>query len=217
MIGTILSGTDFNKQYPNTNFYKVLNEDCNHNNFQYKHGLNKDPNKFNPIKECRPGGLYFTEACKLIEWLCYGIYICKVTIPDEAKVYIEDDKFKADMIYVYLDNKTLIKDFKFESNDNDIIKAVQQGGNALKFVPKECKTEKLCHLAVQKNGWALGFVPKKLRTEEICKIAVQQNGMALKYVPQKHRTEEICHLAYQQNGMALEYVPEELKSKCKCL
>jgi hypothetical protein len=216
LSGTELSGTEFNKQYPNTNFYKVLNEKCNHHDFQYEHGLNIDTIEFNPTKECSPGGLYFTEACKLIRWCTCGIYICKVTIPDEARVYIEDNKFKADMIYVDLDNKTLIKDFKFESNDIDIIKAVQYDGYALKYVPENLRTEEICKIAVQQNGYALEYVPIKLRTEEICHLAVQQNGMALQYVPIKLRTEEICHLAIQQTGWALQYVPEKLKTEEIC-
>jgi hypothetical protein len=214
MIGSILSGTDFNKQYPNTNFYKVLNEKCNHRDFQYKHGLNKDTIEFNPTKECRPGGLYFTEACKLIKWTDYGIYICKVTIPDEARVYIEDNKFKADMIYVDLKNKTLIKDFKLESND--IIQAFKQCHYSLNEFPGEWRTEKLCHLAVQQDCWDIQYIQEKILTEEICHLAVQQDGNTLRFVPEQFQTEEICHLAVQQNGDALEYVPEQFQTEKIC-
>jgi hypothetical protein len=213
MIGTVLSGTDFNKQYPNTNFYKVLNKHCNHNNFQYKHGLNKDIIKFNPTGQCNPGGLYFTETSKLIEWIDFGIYICKITIPYEARVYIEENKFKADMINVDSNNRILIEDFKFESNDNDIIKAVQQNGYAVKFVLKECRTEDLCLYAVQQNGYALEYVPKECKTEEICKLAVKKNGMALRFIPEEDRTEEIYIIALQQNGLASRFIPQNLRHK----
>ncbi len=58
------------------------------------------------------GGLYFTESDKVSYWIgTNSVYIARVTIPLNASVYVEKDKFKADQIVLDLDNKVLIKDF----------------------------------------------------------------------------------------------------------
>jgi hypothetical protein len=49
---TTLSGTEFNEQYPNTEFYKVLTTDYKHYGFTYHHGVNVDHIPFNPMGEC---------------------------------------------------------------------------------------------------------------------------------------------------------------------
>src|ERR1051325_8405242 len=99
---TVLSGKKFNKKYHNKEFYKLTNELENHNGFQFKTGLNTDIIKFNPISECKPGGIYFTELDYVLAWISYNnkkmTKIRKVTIPDNAKVYVEKIKFKADKL-----------------------------------------------------------------------------------------------------------------------
>lgn len=75
-------------------FYKIMREDCIHHGFQYKTGLNIDKIRFSPRGSCKPGGMYFT--CRnILSYIDYGPYICKVTIPDGAKIYCEGGKFKA--------------------------------------------------------------------------------------------------------------------------
>ena len=95
-----ISGLEFKLKYPNTDFYKLTNEDENHNRFQFKDGLNIDFNTFNPTGSCSKGGLYFTEYDKISLWINYNFqnmkYIRKVEILDDSKVYIEENKFKAD-------------------------------------------------------------------------------------------------------------------------
>ena len=116
---TSFSGTEFNEKYPNTEFYKVLTTHCKHYDFIYQHGLNVDHIPFNPIGECSAGGLYFTELDKLGCWIHApnsGSYIAKVSIPSNAYVYVEKNKFKADQFVLDLDNKVLIKDFYMWEN-----------------------------------------------------------------------------------------------------
>src|SRR5579872_5162141 len=98
-----LSGIEFNDLYKNTHLIKLTNETELHNNFQFKDGLNIDTVDFNATKECSPGGIYFTEKNKGYMWLnvYYDTpmkYMRKVTIPDDARVYIEEDKFKTDKL-----------------------------------------------------------------------------------------------------------------------
>ena len=155
----ILSGTEFNEKYPNTEFYKVLTSYCKHYDFTYQHGLNIDHIPFNPIGECSAGGLYFTELDKLGFWIHApnsGSYIAKVSIPSNASVYVEKDKFKADQFVLDLDNKVLIEDFYMWEN------------------------VAFCKLAVSQTGCALRYV--KDQTDEICKIAVSIFAYSLQYL-----------------------------------
>ena len=177
---TILSGNKFNAKYPNTEFYKVLHTNFKHYDFTYQHVLNIDHIQFNPNGSCTAGGLYFTELDKLSCWIggSDSVYIARVTIPSNASVYIEKDKFKADQFILDLENKVLIKDFYMWEN------------------------EAFCKLAVSQNGYALIYVITQ--TDEICKIAIRHDWRTLQYI--KDQTDELCELAVSQNGCALLYL-----------
>jgi hypothetical protein len=81
-------------------YVKILTKDLVHFNFQYKEGLNIDTVPFNPTGSCQPGGLYFTTMENVFNYLYYGTKIADVEIPDDAKVYDEGDKWKADKIII---------------------------------------------------------------------------------------------------------------------
>ncbi len=71
--------------------------------FKYHHGLNIDTEPFYPYGECQGGGLYCTteEHINKFSNKEYGKKIWKVTIPDDAQVYIEGpDKLKADRLII---------------------------------------------------------------------------------------------------------------------
>jgi hypothetical protein len=57
----MITGTQFNEQYKDYKFVKLTSETENHNGFQFQTGLNVDHIKFNPMEECSPGGIYFTD------------------------------------------------------------------------------------------------------------------------------------------------------------
>ena len=224
-LHTEYSGIDFNKMHKNIKFYKFLNNDLTHYDFEYKVGLNIDTAQFNPKRECSGGGLYFCEESKCHFYFDqYGTKLALIEIPDDAKVYIEENKFKADKIFI----KEII-DFD-QINDNfwiDIlsenccalqyvknqteelcIRAVQQNGDALEYV--KIQTNEICEMAVWENGHALEYVINQ--TDEICEMAVRQTGYALTYVI--NQTDKICILAVQQNGLALEYVINQTDEIC---
>jgi len=206
-----ISGGEFNLLYPNIQLYKLTNEDENHNNFQFTDGFNIDYIPFDPTGSCHSGGLYFTEYDKIGMWIYYNKqkmkYIRKVEIINDSKVYVEDNKFKADKFI--LRERILLEDFE-GWNDKTFCKiAVQQNGLALEYVINQ--TEKICKLAVQKNGLALQYVI--VQTKEICNFAIQQNAFALKYVI--FQNNELCKLAVKQNGLSLYYVETQTKELCK--
>lgn len=165
-------------------YYKLTNSDECHHGFQYKTGLNIDTIPFNPTGQCSPGGLYFASEVQLINHMAWGLgtakYIRKVTFPDDARIYVEDGKYKADKII--LDERNI---FTHDPN------------NYMNY-----NSDEVCKIAVAHNGLLLKYVPNQ--TDEICKIAVAQHGCALQFV--KKQTYELCKLAVMQTSWALPYV-----------
>ncbi len=81
-------------------YYKILACDWVHHGFQYKEGLNVDTVPFNPTGLCTPGGLYFTEKENIFDFLEYGCFIVEVRLPVDARVYKDNNKYKADKIII---------------------------------------------------------------------------------------------------------------------
>ena len=82
-------------------YYKILNEEENHNGFQYKDGLNIDSVPFQPKGSCVRGGIYFASK-DILAFLDYGSWIREVTIPRDAR-WVKDpgdgpEKFRADRV-----------------------------------------------------------------------------------------------------------------------
>ena len=172
----VISGSEFNEKYEGIIFYKLTNDTENHHGLQYKDGLNEDIIPFSPKGECTSGGIYFTDEKNIEKWIhCCNDSIVKwireVRIPNDAKNYIEKNKYKTD--------KIILNERKLFWEIEKLCKlAVQQNGYVLKYI--KIQTEEICKLAVQEYGLALKYV--KIQTEEICKLAVQQNEYALEFV-----------------------------------
>ena len=226
-LHTEYSGKEFNEYHNQrgTKFYKFLNNDLKHYGFEYGLGLNTDTKPFNPNGDCLGGGLYFCEESKCHNhYGSYGTKIALIEIPDDARVYIEHNKFKSDRLFIkeILDFATIGDSFwiniipndcsvlQYVKNQTDDIcrLAIQENGYALYYVREQ--TEELCILSVQQNGNVLYFV--KEQTNEICIQAVQQNGIALQFV--KEQTNDICIMAVQQNGLALQFVENQTDEIC---
>jgi len=184
--------------------------------------------KFNPVGECSAGGIYFIEIDSVHRWLSYSEmpmeYFRIVTIPDDAKVYIENDKFKADKLilserrFIFEDHemckKILSKDGKYigrvlvVNNKELILIAINQSNAALRYIANQ--TEEICLIAINQWPQSLRFVEKQ--TPKICLAAVKPDGLTLDYV--KEQTPEICLAAIEQNAMALQYVKEQTPELC---
>jgi len=79
------------------NFYKITNKGENHNDLQYKTGLNVDVLPWNPEGDCEPGGIYFSRE-DILAFVDYGPWIRRVTIPSDVEIYEnprEPKKWKA--------------------------------------------------------------------------------------------------------------------------
>ena len=124
-------------------YYKVLNQELNHHGFQYvENALNVDTLKFNPSGECESGGLYFTRE-DIFNFLKFGIYLCEVTIPEDAKVYENPGpiiKWKADKII--LGEKKKI--------DLSVIRAlIEEGANT------SVEWDRIMEFAIQKDDFEI--------------------------------------------------------------
>jgi hypothetical protein len=114
------------------------------------------------------------------------VYAREVTIPLNAQVYVEQNKFKTDKII-------LGKKISIWSNYEICKNIVAQNGLLIKHVKKHTLTNELKEIAVGQNGLALQYLDFLEQTDKICEIAVKQNGLALKY--SIWQTNLICELA----------------------
>ena len=108
--------------------------------------MNIDINIFDPDRNtssCKHNGLYFTEFNKMCLWLNYNkngpMYNCnRVIIPNEAKVYIEEDKLKTDMFI--LDNKIPIHDLDLWNDYESCFHAVRLNPGSAIYIKEESFT-----------------------------------------------------------------------------
>jgi hypothetical protein len=79
---------------------KLTSKDENHHGFVFATGENRDTHVFCPYAICSAGGLYFCKMADAAMWFDYSHeymhFIRPVTLPDDARVYIEKNKMKAD-------------------------------------------------------------------------------------------------------------------------
>jgi hypothetical protein len=235
-VGQVLTGKTFKSLNRSKRIIKLTTATENHNGVTFKTGMNIDHIKFNPIGTCKPGGFYFCKYDDFHNYLDYTsgfspniIKFCinsrNVDIPDDAKVYIEENnKFKTDKfllsepIKIYEDHdmclhiaKNRPHYIKFIKNKTYAIclNAVKVDGTALQHIEEQ--THELCMIAVKQSGYALQHV--KNQTEEICRLAVEKSCFALECITKQ--TDEICRIAVQQNGLALKYVKNQTDDLCR--
>jgi len=96
-----MTGKELNlraKRY-NITFAKCIHPYGNYG-YIYKCGENIDTKEFSPYGECSEGGLYFTLE-RMIGWYYQSGYsIAEITVDDDARVWIEDGKMKANKINI---------------------------------------------------------------------------------------------------------------------
>jgi hypothetical protein len=96
--GCVFTGKQFKQLIGDRKLYKFTNENEQHQGMKYKTGENKDVLKFNPTGECSMGGLYFTEEKHANYWGRGNSWCRRVSLSDDALIYVENKKFKADKI-----------------------------------------------------------------------------------------------------------------------
>lgn len=91
-------------------YFKITNEEENHNGLQYHDGLVKDILPFEKEGSCVPGGIYFADLEHIIEFFDWGIYIREVTIPPDAEFVKDPDNSKYRASQVFLGPRKNLKD-----------------------------------------------------------------------------------------------------------
>jgi len=105
-----------------TRFFKVFNENENHNDFQYSVGLNVLIEEFNndPNDECVPGGFYYTTLEYISSFFLFGNHIREVFIPQDAMtVHVNSmcTRFRSNMI-ILSEHMWTLDDFILEFQDH---------------------------------------------------------------------------------------------------
>lgn len=136
-------------------------------------------------------------------FLCHGNIVMhhmrKVTIPDDAIVFIKLDKFKS--------NKLIFHE-KIEICPELYIKSIIQGYKyeCLQCLPVSFKTKELYMKIVEMNGTALKYVPSMLKDKKLCTLAVESNYSALEYVPDELKDKKMCMKSVAKHGFMLNCV-----------
>jgi len=97
----VLTGDEFNKLYNGRQFIKLTNKKEIHGDLELSYGLNIDPVPLDTINKCS-SGIYF---CNIRDYPLFMttrsgqmVHMRNVTVPPDAKVCIEGNKFKADRL-----------------------------------------------------------------------------------------------------------------------
>jgi len=224
----VLNGSEFNSLFSDQTFVKLTNRTETHNKFQFVDGLNVDTIQFNPRGNCEPGGIYFTDIRFMRKWIKYGSatmrYMRKVTIPDDAKVYVEEFKFKTDKLFLHpreeISEDVYAEYLKYEFTGQPY----QFGGNIFcqtcydifYSMHNRHKDREMCLKFVKMDGNILEIVPKNIKDKEICWIAVNQRAQLVQYVPLELRDRDMYILYLKCKGENLKDVPLELRDKELC-
>lgn len=183
-MNKIYLGKNFNELYKNKIFFKILSHNLTHHNFTYKLGLNEDTLYFNPSGECEDGGLYFADKEHIIQYLQYGSKYARVIIPDDAQVYIEKFKYKANKIIL-----EDIKDITFENFENDGIKINYKQAKNKNILYKSQEgiqyfiNEFIDDISAESCAIYVYRLDDKYFTEELCVNIVKKNKFMIYFIP----------------------------------
>jgi hypothetical protein len=213
-------GKDFKKSFPKYKAIKIIGN--NKNNFKYNIGLNKDIYELS-TNECSKGGLYFCDLSDLYKHLelnDYGNEIAIITLDDSSKIYIENNKCKANLFRIskilsidkYINDLSqedkiefIKKDshaIRFMSNPNKEVqlKAVEKNGYSIQYINNPDKEVQL--KAVEKNGYAIQYINNP--NKELQLKAIKKNGYAIRFI--NNPDKEVQLEAVKENGYAIEYI-----------
>lgn len=227
-VGKVISGKDFKNLFPDTEFVKLTNESENHNDYQYRDGLNIDIHEFNYDKKCCKGGLYFTTKEQMYKWISYStniqnvqimFYVRKLVILDDSKIYIESrDKIKTDKLILEQRTEIDINEYTEFIKYGNHFKIDEDLTQIFNFIMKNKNPQqaKMFYLeCVKHDGIYLYYVAltsASMIDREICLEAVKSCSMAIRYVPEKYVDNNFCLELVKHNNFALRNIPDHLKT-----
>jgi len=117
----------------------------------YKIGIVKDHIMFNPTGKCRAGGIYFANGDNFHKFFNYGTKLVRIQIVPGSKIYVEDNKFKADSIEI-----TKISLISQEAT----IESIKHVPELLKYLPYLDKTHDTYVEVIKHIPCLLEYVPE---------------------------------------------------------
>jgi hypothetical protein len=76
----------------NKTYYKYVNKNMTRRNYKYQMGINLLDKPFDEIGDCAIGGLYISNEKNLKHFTGYGSILCRITIPENAKMVLNPNK-----------------------------------------------------------------------------------------------------------------------------
>lgn len=235
MQQNVYSGIEFNNSAKNKHFVKLTNKKEQHNGFTFVDGLNIDFNEFNPTNEWGPGGIYFITVDFIPKFIKYKgasvnqimYYYRMVIIPNDAIVYVFDDKFKTDKIIleervclwanniicnnIIEINPSLLK-YVIDPTQNMCNRVTNMDITTIIYVPKNYQTEKMCLKAIEYDPNLLKGIVNQ--TQNICNRAISIDITTVIYVRKKYQTEKICLKAVIYDPWLLEIIVNQTQNIC---
>lgn len=186
----IISGFDFNSKFTNI-FY------CITNTFRYRdhYYINN-----NFISRLEYNTTLFTIANidNIFKYLNLGVFICQVTIPNDAIVHIYSDYFQVNKLI--LNTKYELREwFKLQSYDN-LCKYIKINGNIIYYIDNQ--DIELCKIAIINNWKSFKYIKNK--NILICLTILNINPYCIKYI--NNPSEYLCIYALRINSTCIKYI-----------
>jgi len=194
-IGQTMTWGEFKKIFPNYEQKKLIRTDMIHYDHKYTIGFNK-VKKFKPYGTCSEGGFYFADESDIYNFLSYGDYFAKVTIPDNTRVYIENGKIKVESFY--LDGLESIKTHINASPDPLVY--IKQDSKLIRFVDKP--SIKVQNEAIKQDPWNIIYISNP--DKEVQKKVVSSDGYLIRYI--EDPDEEIQLIAVREKEEYIKYI-----------
>jgi hypothetical protein len=235
-MDNVISGKDFNKLgiIP----CKILKRNLNHYNYQYKLGLNILKEKFKPYGECEGGGLYFCDMKKFYLYNDYGPFVGILKLPNDAKIYVEEDKFKTDKFIIekIVDKKEFYLDDYYDTENSFKIfeKLLFHIENPYYYLRKQTDEinwlcirmypkflERIENPNIEIIKYCINRIPGLFyhlenKPYDLCLFACSLDYHCLNYVPSSLINNQLCETACRLDGNALEFVPSYFKTYELC-
>lgn len=191
-------------------YFKLLNADLKHFEFQYVEGLNVLIEPFRPGDACQSGGLYFTDFEHIGKFVdANHAWIAPVTIPPGATVYHEpcETKWKSDRIV--LGPKRPFKEFLAEQTEDTILRWMAMGCSSAIMELLDPQPLAACMAFVKRFRYSNGLVYVKVHTAELSLAAVEAHPMALAHVRPEFLTHELAMMATRKDPHVVNVFKDE--------
>ena len=201
-VETTMSGYEFNSIYADFEFVKVTQEDEICDDFQFD-----DDSTSDSAIEGYNGNIQFVKKDSVQDISLYKghVIICmrKITVPDDAVIHINSDRFEVNKVNLYP---------RVKFTQKICLDIVALNGLALQYLPPFMQDDKhVCITALRQNGDALKFIRISFRDHDMCVVAIRQTARAIHYVPTYMISDGMRALVSEhiQNNSA-DYISDEL-------